>query len=74
MAGKIHAMIEKIIDQRSGGSNAGAAAVRVRLLLRGIDPDKYDATSDDDPVIIAKLDQMATDFDGGTPPTMGGAR
>jgi hypothetical protein len=63
VSGQIHAMIEAIVESRSHGDEVAAAGVRVRLLLRGIDPNQYGPASDDDPVIVAKLKGMMTDFD-----------
>jgi len=54
-------MISTLIERRSHGDPIAAAGVRVRLLLRGIDFDDYSPTSEDDPVIIAKLEQMMAD-------------
>ncbi len=61
-------MITTFIERRSQGNAVAAAGVRVRLLLRGIDADDYGPTSEDDPVIIAKLEQMLSD------PEMTGAK
>lgn len=58
MAGRAHMMITTIIDRRSKGDPVAAAGVRVRLLLRGIDPSEFGPTTDDDPAIITKLEQM----------------
>lgn len=44
------------------------SAMRVKLLMRGIDADKYDTLSDDDPGIIAKLEQMRQEFETGADP------
>lgn len=56
-------MIDGLIARRSNGDPVAAAGVRVRLLLRGIDPDDYTETSEDDPAVIAKLDQMVADLE-----------
>lgn len=56
-------MIDTLIERRSHGDQIAAAGVRVRLLLKGIDRDEYGPTSEDDPVIIAKLEQMMSDPD-----------
>lgn len=69
LAGKVHSMIVTLIDRRAQGDTVAAAGVRVRLLLRGIDADDWGPTSDDDPVVIAKLEQMLAETD-----TMGVSR
>lgn len=58
MTGKIEWMINQLIERRSQGDPVAAAGVRVRLLLRGIDRDDWGPLSEDDPVIIGKLEQM----------------
>jgi hypothetical protein len=62
MAGKINAMIKTIIDKRANGSEMIARTVHTRLVIKGINPEKYSANSEDDPVIIAKLQQIAQEF------------
>lgn len=67
MAGRIHAMIEDLMAERTTDA-VSRSAMRVKLLMRGIDADKYNALSDDDPAIIAKLEQMRQEFDSGASP------
>ena len=55
MAGKIKQMIDTIISQRSKDNPMLAGVIKTKLMLKGIDPAKYTAQSDDDPTIIAKL-------------------
>lgn len=74
MAGKIHTMIDRLIEQRSNGNGTVAAGVRVRLLLRGIDPDDYNTTSADDPDVIAKIEAMAAEFNVDARTLSGGTR
>lgn len=69
MAGKIHSMITTLIERRAQGDSVAAAGIRVRLLLRGIDSDDWGPTSEDDPAIIAKLEQMIAETE-----TMGASR
>lgn len=56
--GKIKCMIEKIISERSRGSEALAKVVRTKLILKGIQPERYTDQSEDDPKIIRKLEKM----------------
>ncbi len=58
MAGKIKQMIESIINQRSKDNPMLVGVIKSKLMLKGIDPNKYTATSDDDPAIIAKLETV----------------
>lgn len=59
MPGRIFAMIEKIISERSAGSSIVASTTRTKLILKGVDPQKFTATSPDDPAIIEKLKVIA---------------
>jgi hypothetical protein len=58
MAGKIKQMIDTIINQRTKDNPMLAGVIKSKLMLKGIDPGKFTATSDDDPAIIAKLEAV----------------
>jgi hypothetical protein len=62
MPGKIKLMIEKILTERSKGNEMVEKIIRTKLILKGIDPAKYTESSDDDPVIIGKLEKMKQDL------------
>lgn len=62
MAGKIKAMCDKIIAKRANGNPSIAKITKTKLVLKGVNPDKYDASSPDDPVIIDKLTQVAKEL------------
>ena len=62
MAGKIIKMINKIIDQRAQGNATIATTTKTKLLLKGINPEKFDVTSADDPAIVEKLKTIAQDM------------
>ncbi len=62
MAGQIKAMIDQIIQQRSKGNSVLASTTTTKLILQGIDPAKFTAASPDDPAVIAKLRQLASDL------------
>ncbi len=62
MPGKIKEMIDAIIAQRSNGNSIIAANTRVKLALKGILPDKYDSTSEDDYEVIDKLRRIAKEL------------
>ncbi len=62
MSGKIKKMIDTIIEQRSKGSPVIASTVKIKLILKGINPDKFTLNFDDDPIIIKKIEQIADDF------------
>ncbi len=58
MAGKIKQMIDTIISQRSKDNPMLAGVIKTKLMLKGIDPNKFTPQSDDDPAIIAKLEAV----------------
>ena len=58
MAGKINQMIDAVIAQRSQGNKILAGVIKTKLMLKGIDPNKFTPHSDDDPAIIAKLEAV----------------
>ena len=62
MAGKIKHMIDSIIQRRAKGNPAVASSTRIKLIMKGINPDKYTFNSDDDPVIIEKLEKLMEDL------------
>jgi len=62
MAGKIKQMIEEIVRQRSATNPMLAGIVRTKLLLKGLDSKKFDATSADDPLVIQKILAAASEM------------
>lgn len=58
MAGQIKNMIDNIIEQRAQGNKVLEGVVKMKLILKGIDPKLYTSMSDDDPAIIAKLHNL----------------
>ena len=62
MAGKIKQMIDQIIAQQSKGNPTVANLVKTKLILKGINPDKYTGTSDDDESILTKLQSLAKEL------------
>lgn len=64
MAGTIKLMIEKILAERSRGNESLVRVIKTKLMLKGINPDKYDEFSDDDPKIIKRLKKMTHEMSG----------
>ncbi len=62
MAGKIKQVIDMIIAQRAKDNPMLAGVIRTKLMLKGIDPNKFTPQSDDDPAILAKLDAIAKEL------------
>lgn len=62
MAGRIHQMITQIIAQRSRGNSTLASTTKTKLILKGLNPDRFTPTSPDDPEIIQKVALAATEM------------
>lgn len=58
MAGKIKQMIDSIINQRAKDNPMLERVIKTKLILKGINPNKFTPESADDPVVIAKLEKM----------------
>lgn len=59
MPGQIKVMIDRIIAERAKGNATLISTTKTKLLLKGIDPDKFGSGSLDDPVIMGKLQTLA---------------
>ena len=59
MAGKIKVLLDAIIEKRSNGSPTLAATTKTKLILKGINPDKYGPNSPDDPLVLKKVQDLA---------------
>jgi hypothetical protein len=55
MAGNIKRMIDAITEKRSKGNPTGALTTKTKFILKGLNPDRFDANSPDDPVVIARV-------------------
>ncbi len=63
MTGRIKHMIDAIIEKRSNGNPTIVNTTRVKLRLKGISPDNYTRSSEDDPVVIEKLNNLAKEWE-----------
>lgn len=59
MAGKIKVLIDQLIELRTKGEAGLVAPIKIKLIMKGVDPDLYTATSPDDPTIIYKVMTVA---------------
>jgi len=55
-------MIDQIIEKRSKGASFLVGVTRTKLLLKGVNPDKYTFESPDDPVVIEKLRALSREL------------
>jgi len=62
MAGKVKKMIDEIIFRKSNGNPTFMMATKTKLILKGLNPDKFTASSEDDPVMIQKVMAVAKDM------------
>ena len=62
MAGKVKRIIDEIISQRSNGNPTFIMTTRTKLILKGINPDKFTAATEDDPAMIQKVMAVARDM------------
>ena len=62
MAGKIKEMIDALVTQRAQGNSVLEGVVKIKLILKGIDPKIYTSDSPDDSAIIAKLEELMREF------------
>jgi len=62
MAGKIKQMIDSIISQRAKDNPMLERVIKTKLILKGINPNRYTLQSDDDPAVIVKLEKMMQDL------------
>ncbi len=59
MAGKIKVMIEQLIQVRTKGNPHMVAPLKIKLIIKGIDPDLYNETSEDNPIVMQRLQSLA---------------
>jgi hypothetical protein len=62
MAGKIKRKIDEIIVAVAKDNQTLKNITKTKLVLKGLNPDRFDAQSPDDPVILEKLKLFAIEF------------
>jgi hypothetical protein len=60
--GNIKRLCDLIIEQKSKGNAALVPLTKAKLIMKGIDPDKYTSATPDDPVVLAKLNSLASEL------------
>ncbi|HTP64462.1 MAG TPA: hypothetical protein VMJ66_03645 [Geobacteraceae bacterium] len=58
MAGKIRRMIDSVIQQRAMGNPMLEKIIKTKMILKGVNPNKYTLESEDDPLVLDKLERM----------------
>lgn len=62
MSGKVKELIDRLIDLRTRGDRALVAPLKIKLIMKGIDPDLFDASSPDNPMVIQKVITVAKEM------------
>lgn len=62
MAGQIKKMLDQIIESRSQGDSFLALTTKTKLIFKGVNPEKYDCNSEDDPLVMNKVRQIANEL------------
>jgi hypothetical protein len=62
MAGVIKTMIDSIVEQRARGNSTVALTTKTKLVLKGVNPERFNSNSADDAAIIAKLRAIAVEM------------
>lgn len=62
MAGKIKILIDTIVEKRAGGNSTIANLTKSKMVMKGINPEKYMSNSPDDPAVIEKLMTLAREM------------
>ena len=60
--GQIKHMIDAILTQRSKGNLALRTVTATKLILKGVDPERYTVVSPDDPAVIARVRAIAAEW------------
>jgi hypothetical protein len=60
--GQVKKMLERIIAERGKGDEVLGMLTRAKLILKGFDPDRFAATTPDDPATIARVKRVAREL------------
>ena len=62
MAGKVKTLIDQLIDLRTKGDRGLVAPLKIKLIMKGVDPDMFDVDSPDNPLVIQRLRTIAKEM------------
>jgi hypothetical protein len=62
MAGQIKRMLDTIIAERARGNPILIQTTKTKLTLKGLDPDKFNSASPDDPAMVEKVKTIAAEL------------
>ena len=62
MAGAIRRMLDAIVETRGKKNPLLRRTTRTKLILAGLNPEKFDASSPDDPTLVARVYAVAAEY------------
>lgn len=62
MAGRVKELIDRLIELRTKGDRGLVAPLKIKLIMKGVDPDLFDASSPDNPVVIQRVITIAKEM------------
>ena len=62
MTGTAKKIVDKILEQKSQGNKTIRITTETKLILKGIDPNQFNSSTPDDPVVLEKLRRLASEL------------
>jgi len=62
MPGQIKQMLDSVLQQRSNGNSVVLNTTKTKLILKGLNPDKFTLASPDDSAVISKVRAIAAEL------------
>ena len=62
MAGQIKSMITRLIRLRVGDNPHMEAPLKIKLIMKGVDPDLFDSNTPDNPIVVQKIVSIAKEM------------
>lgn len=60
--GTVKVLIDRLIELRTKGDRGLVAPLKIKLIMKGVDPDLFDADSPDNPLVIQKVITIAKEM------------
>lgn len=62
MAGEIKRRLEKLVEEVAKGNPLIRTTTKTKLIIKGLDPDKFSENTEDDPDVLKRVDEIAQEF------------
>ncbi len=62
MAGQVKRLIDQLIQLRTKGDRALVAPMKIKLIMKGVDPDLFEETTPDNPAIVQRVMTIAKEM------------